>query len=286
MLCKAYFTGLVTYSSSSSLMKYCIVFLLLSVSPDLFGQIHLFTPDKEYPIDWKAIEVPQNDSVISIILNDNEVLKRHHKNFPEYFHFLNLNNDSLPDLIFYWPETSNEPIFEAYTNQGNSLKAIYKENGRITFLEYDPQPGIIKFKLDEVGYSEPPFLNRQHFVTFDPSKKDSYFNAETILHFGGTEFPSEFTKHQLVEVTQPIYKLRMQPEIADNVICDLTAGDKAIAFAEKADSTGRVWYFVKALNNVKKSVKKYYYIGSDSPEGYEQAIYGWLSSRYLKELQE
>ncbi|WP_416867335.1 MAG: hypothetical protein ACMVP2_08060 [Imperialibacter sp.] len=224
--------------------------------------------------------------MISILLNNNEALSRHYENFPEYFHFVSLNNDSLPDLIFYWPETSNEPIFEVYTNQANSLNLVYKQNGRITFMEYDSLTQNIKFKLDEVGYSEPPFLNRQHFVSIEPSKGDSSFEAETVLHFGGTTFPSEFTKHQLVEVIQPTYKLRMQPEIADNVICDLTTGDKAITLAEKADSTGRVWYFVKALNNIKKSVTDHYYIDSGSPEGYEQAIYGWLSSRYVKELQE
>jgi hypothetical protein len=272
--------------SRNTQMKNCIPFLLLCIFSDLLGQTHLFTPNEEYTFDWKAIESLQNDSLVSVLVASNKVLQRHHENFPEYFHFLNLNNDSLPDLIFYWPGTSSEPIFEVYASQGNSLKLVYKKNGRITFMEYDSLLGIVKFKLDEVGYSEPPFLNRQHFVTVDPSKNDSNFKAETILHFGGTVFPPELTKHQLVEVTQPIYKLRMRPEIADNVICDLTAGDKAIAFAEKADSTGRVWYFVKALNNVKKSVKKYYYIDSDSPEGYDQAIYGWLSSRYVKELQE
>ncbi|QSE98675.1 hypothetical protein [Fulvivirga lutea] len=238
---------------------------------------------EKYTVPWNQIEIDQSDRSIESVSKLNSQLESFYSNFPHLFHLVNLNNDDKPDLLFYWPENSNEPIFELFINQGTRLKNVLDKRGSIIDVQLKKIKGQFNVSLNEVAYSEPPFLNRHHIIEINPFKSDSAIVSKTVLFFGGTEIPNEFPLRQNFEVTQPKYRLRLTPEISnENVICELTTGDKGMALAQKTDSTGRVWYYAMIDNNIPKNTNEFYYIDSNSPEGLAQKMYGWISSRYLK----
>ncbi|MDN4165550.1 hypothetical protein QWY31_08560 [Cytophagales bacterium LB-30] len=237
----------------------------------------------EYVIPWNQIEISQNDSTLKSLCKLKPLLKFRHENLPELFHLINLNNDLYPDILFYWPDNSNEPILEFYLNQGDNLAMVLEKRGKITKLDINRMNGQISLNLYEVGYTSSPFLNRYHLININPSQTDTFISSDSYLYFGGTEIPQIFTLSKPFEVTQSKYRLRLSPLISDsNIVCELTMGDKGLALAEKTDATGRVWYFVIVENNIRKSPNEFYYIDAETPEGFNEKMMGWLSSRYLK----
>lgn len=258
-----------------------VTLLLASISPSFCQEQLNFGTDFE--VDWESIDI-NNDSITKKLAFTNSTLEFRYGNFPELLHIINLNNDLYPDAIFYWPENSSEPIFEVYINNKGILELILERRGTITEMEANKLNGQLRFTLNEFGYSSPPFLNRIHNINILTSKND--LQSETTIHFGGTDIPLHFNIYQRFKVIQPKYRLRKTPIIKDNnVICELSEGDTGLAIASRTDETGRVWWFVIADNNIKKNTTDYFYIDSESPDGLNYKMLGWISSSYVQKTQ-
>lgn len=263
-------------------MKVFLSILFGALSFTVFGQLNLDL-SAPYKINWSLIEI-SNDSLAKELSLTNTILKSRYTNFPQFLHLVNIDNDLKPDAIFYWPDNSNEPIFEIYLNKGGNLQLVLEKRGTITDSNINRFFGSIRFTLHEVGYTSPPFLNRIH--TIEISTNRNKIEDDTILYFGELETPAKLDLHHRFEVTQPKYRLRNSPEINDhNIICELSNGDQGMALASKTDETGRVWWFVLVDNNIQKSTDDYFYIDSSSPEGLNKKMLGWISSRFAKKVE-
>ncbi len=122
--------------------------------------------------------------------------------------------------------------------------------------------------------------------------KDSidYWIIKYIKYHNETTRPKEYFDNPIeFEVVNTPYTLRITPSIdtvnwfypddkddsKGNVLLEYSKGDKGIAFAEKSDSSGRIWWYVimDSKNINERKIKNRYEFKPD--------MKGWMSSRYL-----
>lgn len=267
-------------------MKVIILLFLLFLNPiQTFSQVFI----EEIKVEWESLEISHSDSIKNKLLGMHPDLIKANKDISEiqkgFTHVVNLNNDSLPDVIIYWTDFYNENLLEIYTNKGDSLSLRLREHGQITRIEKGLPTSPLQISMNEVKYSSQPFLAEYKEITFfaDPDE----IKVTKVDYYEDTEFPDDLKFHTLFEVSQPKYRLRKSPKIDNkNVIQELTQGDRGIALAEKEDETGRTWWFVKVFNNIDKSSSDFYYINLEEPNRISNQCFGWISSRFVKKIEE
>lgn len=121
----------------------------------------------------------------------------------------------------------------------------------------------------------------------------SYELTQSIQDHASIKMPEGRMKPKRFQVVEQLYRLRESPEIEDkpymnefegdevigNVLAEFKKGDKGMAIAEKADNTGKIWWFVIMEPTAEQTYSRFY-------DNKSQYTMGWMSSRYLKVINE
>lgn len=264
------------------------------ISNDIFS----FFSDKD-TIDWKKCELKIADKdKLDFALK----LKPHFKTlfepswdgvpmkiskFISCLHFMNLNNDANPDVIYYGYSGAESNCTVILINQGSVFKKIFNENGHPEKLEFDSLRYLRSFTIMDRGCCGEYIENQTRYVVDDLLKVSKDFRRSIVVR---TEKPkSRFDNSINFKTLNDSYTLRSTTVIDNkpgsicgdsrkgNIVAVYPKGSEGIAWAEKKDETGRIWWFVEMdpSSNLKDNIV-------DGLDGKSSRIVGWISSRFVE----
>jgi hypothetical protein len=252
-------------------------------------------------IVWKKYEVTVSkkyrDSVINTFkVHFRETFSGDYVNgdvFYKSFHFVHLNNDKLPDVIYNgWTGGETDAIF-IYYNHGNGMEEVFYDYSRIIDWKFENghlsslaiyRPGCCDALLDtERHYRVDSILN------FELVRQREIIAGMNRVNQGYVAADEFFKQPVHFKTINDDYALRYTPEIMDkspkvydgftkgNIIALFPKGASGIAWARKTDATGREWWLVE-MEPQKLLSFNLFYDEEDKPTWY----YGWMSSRFLE----
>ncbi len=299
--------------------KTAIIFLILYW---IFSFSHLKSQDSEYnrlssqmffesqqEINLPTLYKEVSDSMVIDIMSRTPELKKFigKVNYYQYVldgstYYTDLNGDGLMDMFLHIKGYWNGDGIEIYLNKNGQFEKVYNNSHyKIikTFLSNSSIPVFYHSSM-QYHYSVWPYL--ASYTELLITKNNVSIN--NTYFYDGTDFPKELTINKTFKVLNDKYNLRKTPQIDNgndsdnsydeqngNVILELAKGDKGVAMAEYKDKTGRIWWFVRMDNNIKKNIADYYFIDSEQEKArlkdgksprINKPVYGWLSSRYIE----
>lgn len=260
----------------------------------------IYSADKQ--IDWKKYElaVPKKyrDSVIQAMKEhfaDKFAYKNDGESFYNSFHFVLLNDDKLPDVIFNGFTGGEAPYIYMYYNHGIALEEVFADYSKIVDWKFD-HGHLSSLVIYRPACCAGTVEAERHYQV--DSKLDFQLVRQRELIVGmnrpdhGFVKPDEYFKQPVrFKTINNDYALRFSPEITDkgpdldedftkgNIIALYPKGASGIAWARKTDATGREWWLVEmepqSLLNF-----NVFYDEEDKPTWY----FGWMSSRFVEKL--
>lgn len=205
---------------------------------------------------------------------------------PTSFHWMDADGDGLPDLVFSgptaWCTTDPEGSTTAiYLNRRGSLVLAIHEGGAIAAI-WRPIPGQPVSLLLEYSFGER--LSEHHYILYTPAVAgDSvvFRQAGAFAIAPETRLPDRLLAHPVpfaIPAGGEPLPLRTVPDGADstNAVLTLEPGSRGIALAERRDTAGRTWWFVRM------DAATYSETTIDDP----MRFMGWVPARGLNPLRE
>jgi hypothetical protein len=219
--------------------------------------------------------------------------------FASSFHFVNLDGDDLPDVIYEgW--CGGEGTFvdffindkkkfrKAFSTYQNLMELQYAAGKVSSFVVYDPgccDPTVEferKFSVDSLFH---PKLIRQRAIMVGSRWDEEGFTT-----------PDGFFDHPIrFKTTNPKYALRYSPEISNkqpsyldldardttggNIMAEYPSGSQGLAWAYKKDATGREWWLVEMEPAFYLAFNRFWNLDDEYTH-----YYGWMSSRFVERL--
>lgn len=219
--------------------------------------------------------------------------------FKNSFHFIDLNGDHLPDLIYEGRTGSEGMMVEFYLNKKKGFKLLFTDYEKLLDLKF--QNGKLSSAVIwNYGCCDATVEFERHFTVDTSSWKFNLLTQRAILT-GMDVFdkfaarPDGFFDQPIkFRINNPEYALRYSPAISDtvpseiaegkkedkgNIIALYKAGNEGLAWAYKTDATGRVWWLVEMEAMVYLEFSKFW----DYDYNFTH-YYGWMSSRFLQKL--
>jgi hypothetical protein len=221
------------------------------------------------------------------------------KSLPDsLFHIVDFDKDGLDDIIFHGFVANEIELILFFKNEEYYFRKVLSTGGYPIYIS-DPNDNYpMSFVLKQypccadyvsiIENIQPSNLPGEfkYLIT----SKESYCDLECCI------FPNRFFQYTFKFITtQPKTSLRITPFIDDttsylipgvnskgNSVAKYPIGSIGVALAEAKDSTARIWYFVKMLNNI-KPIENFLHGGfMDTLDYYS---YGWVSSRVIKKIE-
>jgi hypothetical protein len=280
-------------------MKYILLVILFFSIKLIFCQgINLSTE-----FSWSKVE-KNNPALIKKFINLTPQEFQYYKQNDSYaptiddlikdLHVLDINNDSLDDIIFDGRSGGEPREISIYLNKGSSFKNIFTDYQGITKLEFEN--GILnKINIKDWGCCAEFIVTNKCYEVGFQNEEFKFDQKKSFKYVEKTILPDKYWANtKKVKILNDNYNLRYSPQIDNttevyfdgepsygNTIGKLVKNSMAIAIAEFTDSTGRVWFFVAIYPeyDVKES---YFYDSKDEMKSYKC---GWISSRFI-EIQE
>lgn len=254
-------------------------------------------PKESSTVDLKKLETISQEEKLKLI-NELESTFKYlatydgwQKEVADGFHFIDLDNDTDLDLVFTgW--SGGEPVcVRIYGNTDGKYQKVFEAYQEIINAEFTDK------KLSRVLIHDPgccaAYIEFDEDYSFEVKKDDFKYRMtnRTALLYPTEEPKDKFERPINFEVLNDKYYLRLTPKIdtidqvfaedmqEDNVIAEFKRGARGQAYAEKQDSTGRVWWFVE-IDPKHKPTKSFFYDINEKPT----KLKGWMSSNYLKRL--
>lgn len=233
------------------------------------------------------------DRVIEIKYDSSKALARHRDDFT----VLDLNLDGKLDLIYSGSTLGAEgKSFDIYLNNGFKLETVYSGNGIATRFEMTFPKSPLKITIERSGCCDDPLNEIIDVIGSWKDDKVHFIESASVYWYSLTHIPSDKNLNINFQVINQLYMLRASPEIINsrkndfdhyftkgNIIAEFKKGDIGTAMASKKDSTGREWWYVIMENNMDKDFNADYYHVHPNDENKGRWL-GWMSSRYLKQL--
>ena len=213
-------------------------------------------------------------------------------------HFLDLNGDKLPDVVFEGESGGEAQLIEIYLNTGKGYKYVFSSGQGIEKIDWRDNR-LYRLYIRDWGCCEDQ-LNTNKIYQLSYDKQDapkfvqiyqSYFLRETI--YPDSMFPTPIR----FQVLNDRYKIRFSPAVDDttkqdwllpsaslrgNNIALLVKGAVGTALGKKTDATGREWWFVE-MDEEYYPAKSDVLLDADKLE-FPTKVLGWVSSRFVKTL--
>ncbi|MEQ8580383.1 MAG: hypothetical protein RIC30_20540 [Marinoscillum sp.] len=211
-----------------------------------------------------------------------------------YTKAVDLNNDGLQDVVFEGPSGGEPNIVFFFIQTNSGFEQVFEVMQGISKVIW--KDGI----LDKVFVSTPGccadfrLINSVYQVNYNHQSRPTFSKI-----FQSVEVLEELVKPKNF-FDQPIkfvvnnegYKLRLAPvidddtefhwaEITGNTFATLKQGTVGTALAEQTDETGRIWWYVTIdLDmNVQNCILQ-------TPNEFPTKVIGWISSRYVTEIED
>ena len=215
----------------------------------------------------------------------------------ESLHVVDFNGDGLNDIVFNGFLGGEAEHIIIFINTGQSFAKIFNEIQKFHKIVFE-NGRIQKMYIQDGGCCCEYLLTNKIFNVDYSSDlpKINLISQMQYLNNSVEKYPSSyFNKAIKFEVLNDKYNIRFSPVIDDtiqvgycgelqngNSLGKIKSGSIGYALAEKADTTGRTWWFV-ALHPNSEIYEEIYYDDNIKPNSYKL---GWISSRYVKEIKE
>jgi hypothetical protein len=256
--------------------------------------------------DWKTYEIPVSkkyrDSILDVFKLDYPYFENAYAaksdNYSQSFHFVELNNDQWPDLVFEGWSGGEGTKVDIYINRQWRMEKVFSDFMRIKDLAF-----VDKRLQSLVIYNTgccAEFVMFERLYKVDKNYKFTLARQRAIIN--GMEAsdkdhaaPDGFFEEPLrFKTINDNYTLRYAPEISDekplnldiddkdargNIIGVYPKGAEGIAWAYKKDATGREWWLVEMAPRTGLSFTLY-----RDEDDFPTHYYGWMSSRFVEKL--
>jgi hypothetical protein len=254
--------------------------------------------------DWKEYELKVDarykDSVINSLKKfypfyfDSEYAEK--KAYPKAFHFVHLNGDELPDLVYEGWTGAEGNMVQLYINRQHKMEQVFRDYQHILHWQFTNNC-LQSFVLFNSGCCAETVMFERHY-TVDASWRCKLILQRAIL-LGMSVYDNKHTSPEkyfdqpvFFKTTTDEYALRYSPEITNeapeaidfdstkgNIIALYPKGSKGKAWGYKKDNTGREWWLVEMDPRPRLSYKMFYDY-DEKPTWY----FGWMSSKYLEKV--
>ncbi|HEY2582094.1 MAG TPA: hypothetical protein VGI43_09810 [Mucilaginibacter sp.] len=222
------------------------------------------------------------------------------KEFENNCHIVDFNNDGLDDVIYTGSTGSEGRVVIVFLNTGNGFKEVLKQEQDIVKLDFKDNK-LFRLYIKDKGCCD-AWIDFNRIYQVDYIDKIPQFNTIYLtsnLHIA--RFPKKYLKEPIYfEVLHDNYKMHLEPRIDDTIADDFTfpgssfkasnnvdtliKGTKGRAIAKQSDNTGRVWWLVEIDSSYKDYGNLFYEQQGDTI--HTASKIGWISSRYVKKINE
>ncbi|MFT3825749.1 MAG: hypothetical protein QM731_17645 [Chitinophagaceae bacterium] len=259
---------------------------------------------------WKRYEINVTEAYRDSVLKsfrkvypfyfENEYIENGPQLFKKAFHFVQLNGDNLPDLIYAGRSGGESNIVVLYLNRKNKFEQILTEFTHLLDLQFNGHNLIAATTInygccDEVihferHYSFDAALNSklilqrasiQGMDAHDDDYKTPEHFFETPVKFKtlNEEYALRYSPNLNNDTLEgPFSLFNDEPEPKGNVIALYPKGSRGIAWAYQKDSTGREWWLVEMFPQI-LTTSRYYSLDDKLTNNF-----GWMSSRFVEKL--
>jgi hypothetical protein len=270
-----------------------------------FGQVDLFFPlNNEFT--WERIEKQDQElkaKFIKNLPNEFEYYRQDNEYTPNLsdlenrLHIIDFNGDGLDDVIFNGHTGSEVEYIIIFINIGESFVKIFTEYQQFHKIVFENGKAHKLYIRDGGCCCEYIGMNKIFKVDYSSEfPKISLVSQMQYINNSVERYPNHyFDKPIKFKVLNDKYNIRFSPVIDDiteiyycgelrngNFLGKIKSGSIGYALAEKIDSTGRIWWFV-ALNSDTEIYESIYYDETVNSNTYKL---GWISSRFVKEINE
>ena len=251
-------------------------------------------------IDWtKWAKKTVNDNIIKANYNNFKDLPYQNvdqlTNNKDLFHLIDVDKDGVPELIYNGYNGGEGEMIVVYKKQQEKYLEVQRFYGQIKDIESNTE-GRMRFIVFEPSCCG-GYIDYIETFVYNPQLKQ-FTVTNSVAKIDETVMPKTFMPPQKFEIENSYYNLRFSPDIlsglqegwydfkpikGQNIIATYQAGDEGDAYADSTDSTGRVWWFV-IMNKEPNSGETLFYQGRNSDKNYK--LIGWISSRYVKRIDE
>lgn len=264
---------------------------------------YLIKPSEKF--DWKRYEIAvaekYKDSILDTFKPDYEFYFNPDyevsEKFSDAFHFVDLNNDRLPDVVYDGRSGGEGGMVHIYMHRQFRMEKVFGDIMTILAWTFTDKKLRSIVTYDYGCCAE--VVNLEKHYTVDAKFNFSLARQRAILSGmvvddDDSQTPDKFFEKPLrFKTINKDYALRFSPEISDelpygleeknnkgNIISLYPQGAEGIAWGYKKDSTGREWWLVEMAPQKRLSFTQYWH-------SYEEPTYqyGWMSSRFLERLQ-
>lgn len=265
---------------------------------------------RQNAINWAAIEKkPTPAQINTFIAQNREDFPQYHDKpgepydhtlaeLPTSLHFLDLDGDHQPDVIYDGISGGEPNEIRIYLKRGNTYQHVFTTYQAI--LQMDWQSGRLhKLYIENRGCCDDPVNTTSIYqVDYASEGLPKFTQIFQGCYLKETSFPDTlFEKPLRFEVLNPDYNIRLKPVVDDttrqewdatddplhgNKIATLVKGASGTALAKKIDGTGREWWFVE-IDEEYYPTSGYGLPGAGYWE-FPTKVTGWISSRFVKKL--
>jgi len=275
----------------------CLLFLigLIEVTSG-FSQVPTFLIKNDFNWEFWEKKYPEKQKLDIIKNVDDELFES--LNASSYhslesdidnFHFIDFDSDGDYDIIycgFVGSESDGTMIFR---NQDGIYFKILDLFGKVVEISRSFPVEPVSFKIIDYPCCEENTFNVESYVPFVNEKVIDYKLSNKLAYVRKTKFPNKSNSYRkLFKVKNEKYLLRSSPTIDNesnegigNVVAEYTTGATGYALAEASEETGRVWWFVVMINDVKPKNSQF---SKGNNNNFPSFYLGWMSSRFLEEL--
>lgn len=271
-------------------MRYILIILAFFTFSFTLGddsdRLRLFSDSDTY--DWKDCVVPSNKYIQSQAI----IIRKHFNEYianmdsiERYLHFIDFNNDGKLDVIYSGTTGAAADFVVFLLKMDNDYIILYTEYTNIRELIFKDKKLVGYTGLDLGCCAEYLQKETKYLISDNWQRTVIYQRVKTNY----TELPQNiYNKPINFVVAKDVYKLRSSPMVNDtgyviydtigNVVSTYIKGSIGRAWADKLDSTGRVWWFVEMEPNNRQIGSKL----NTKSDTLPMRNLGWMSSRYLE----
>lgn len=208
-------------------------------------------------------------------------------------HIVDFNCDGILDVIFDGNigSESDRIVFMKGNPDGRFSKVIGLWGA---FIDISTNDGFtpMSFMINNYSCCSGVMNHLERYTPIWTSSDFEYQLQEKYAKYYTLAIPNERLKEPIKFVTTTEkYNLRLDPLINDtivlehgevgNTIAEYPKGSLGIGIAKHKDETGRIWWFVKMINNIDPNWSLYHDGDNNNANSY---YLGWISSRYVTRL--
>lgn len=223
-----------------------------------------------------------------------EMLDARNENLWNFAKSVDINNDGLKDVVYSGPSGGEPNVVYFFIQTSSGFDQVFEVMQGIVKVTWEGELLNQVFVSDWGCCAAIHLVNSVYDVEYDGRYKRPIFRKvfQSIEVGGQLVKPKNYFSDPIEFVVENDgYKLRIAPmiddsttfhsiEITGNTFATLRQGTTGTALASQTDDTGRIWWYV-AIDfdkNVQNCIMR-------TPDEFPTKVIGWLSSRYVTNIE-